>query len=86
MSVLPAVKHVRRLPRLIQQGLPKLRHGQGRFVAASLINILGSGLFYPFAVLYFYQIAGLPLPLVGLGLSVATGASLATVPAQGTSE
>jgi hypothetical protein len=54
MSVLPAVTHVRRLPRLIQQGLPHLRHGQRGFVAASLINILGSGLFYPFAVLYFY--------------------------------
>lgn len=86
MSVLPTVKQIRQIrqfPRLIRQGLPRLQPGQGWFVASSLVNSLGSGLFYPFAVLYFHQVAGLSLPLVGLGLTVATGLSLATVPAQG---
>jgi MFS family permease len=40
-------------------------------------------LFYPFSVLYFHEVAGLSFPLIGLGLTVATGVSLATVPLQG---
>ena len=83
MRVLPAVKHLKQLPRLIQQGLPHVCTGQWWYVASSLVNTLGSGLFYPFSVLYFHQVAGLSFPLVGLGLTLTTGVSLATVPMQG---
>ena len=78
-----ASKHVRLLFHSFQRGLPHLLPGQHWYVGASLINALGSGLYYPFAVLYGHQVVGLSFPLVGLGLSVATGVSLATVPLQG---
>ncbi|MDY6765414.1 MAG: MFS transporter [Halobacteria archaeon] len=43
---------------------------------ARFINVLGSGVVYPFAALYFYDEVGIPFTLVGIGLfanSVATG-------------
>ncbi|MFC4548911.1 MULTISPECIES: MDR family MFS transporter [Halorussus] len=43
--------------------------------AARLLNVLGSGIVYPFATLYFYGEVGIPFTLVGTGLfanSVAT--------------
>ncbi|WP_158058456.1 MFS transporter [Halorussus halophilus] len=43
--------------------------------AARFLNVLGSGLVYPFATLYFYGVVGIPFTLVGTGLlanSVAT--------------
>jgi MFS family permease len=46
-------------------------------VGARLVNVLGSGVVYPFATLYFHLELGLPLSLVGAGLfanSVATAA------------
>jgi MFS family permease len=78
-----ASKHVRLLFHSFQRGLPHLLPGQQWYVASSLINALGSGLYYPFAVLYGHQVVGLSFPLVGLALSVAKGVSLATVPLQG---
>ncbi len=78
-----ASKHVRQLFHSFQRGLPHLLPGQHWYVASSLINALGSGLYYPFAVLYGHQVVDLSFPLVGLALSVATGVSLATVPLQG---
>jgi len=78
-----ASKHVRLLFHSFQRGLPHLLPGQHWYVVSSLINALGSGLYYPFAVLYGHQVVGLSFPLVGLGLSIATGVSLATVPLQG---
>ena len=76
-------KHVRQLFHSFQRGLPHLLPGQHWYVASDLINALGTGLYFPFAVLYFHQVVGLSFPLVGLGLSVATGVSLATGPLQG---
>jgi hypothetical protein len=76
-------KQAKQVPRPMRRGLPHLQPSQGWLVASSLINALGSGLFYPFAVLYFHAVADLSLPLVGLGLTVTTGVSLATVPLQG---
>src|SRR5215470_6485970 len=76
-------KYVRQLFHSFQRGLPHLLPGQHWYVVSSLINALGSGLYYPFAVLYGHQVVGLSFPLVGLGLSVATGVSLATGPLQG---
>ena len=78
-----ASKYVRQLFHPFQRGLPHLRPGQQWYVASILINALGSGLYYPFAVLYGHQVVGLSFPLVGLALSVAKGVSLATVPLQG---
>jgi len=43
--------------------------------AARFVNVLGSGIVYPFATLYFYGEVGIPFTLVGTGLfanSVAT--------------
>jgi MFS family permease len=81
MCAFPAVKqfslHIRR-------GLPPLQRGQEWYVASYLINALGSGLFNVFSLLYFHQVVGLPYPLVGLGLTLATGMSLVTVPILGT--
>src|SRR5215471_9295394 len=76
-------KYVRQLFHSFQRGLPHLLPGQHWYVVSSLINALGSGLYYPFAVLYGHQVVGLSFPLVGLGLSVAFGVSLATGPLQG---
>src|SRR5215831_18632647 len=78
-----ASKRVRQLFHSFQRGLPHLLPGQHWYVMAGLINALGTGLYYPFAVLYGHQVVGLSFPLVGLGLSVATGVSLATGPLQG---
>lgn len=36
--------------------------------AARLVNVLGSGLVYPFATLYFYREVGIAFTLVGVGL------------------
>jgi hypothetical protein len=47
-----ASKHVRQLFHPFQRGLPHLRPGQQWYVASILINALGTGLYYPFAVLY----------------------------------
>jgi MFS family permease len=35
---------------------------------ARFVNVLGSGMVYPFAVLYFYGEVGIPFTLVGIGL------------------
>jgi hypothetical protein len=51
-----ASKHVRLLFRSFQRGLPHLLPGQHWYVVSSLINALGSGLYYPFAVLYGHQV------------------------------
>jgi MFS family permease len=75
--------YVRQVFHSFQRGLPHLLPGQHWYVVSSLINALGSGLYYPFAVLYGHQVVGLSFPLVGLGLTVAKGVSLATVPLQG---
>lgn len=63
--------------------LPRELGNGGPYFAVVLINALGYGLFVPFSVLYFHQVVGLALPLVGLGLSVATGAGLVVTPLAG---
>ncbi len=80
MFALPAVK---RFSLLLRRGLPSLRPGLRLYVVYRLLNELGTGLFYPFSVLYFHQVVGFSFPIVGLGLTLATGVSLATVPTQG---
>ena len=64
-----------RLPRELGKG--------GPYFAMILINALGYGLFAPFSILYFHQVVGLSQPLVGLGLSIATGVGLVATPLGG---
>lgn len=52
-----------------------------RLIGAGFVNYLGSGLFLAFSAVYFTQIVGLPMALVGLGLGIAGGTALvAAVP------
>jgi MFS family permease len=60
-----------------QLGLPRI--GTARpFALAMIIDAVGSGLFLPFSLLYFYQAGGLSLTEAGLGLTIAM---LVAVPA-----
>lgn len=63
-------------------GLPGDRRAVWYGIGA-LVNALGTGLFYPFSVLYFHQRLGLSLTSIGMGLSVATAVSLVGVTAAG---
>lgn len=63
-------------------GLPNLR-GTRSFVVATFIDFLGTGLFLPFSLLYFTRAVGLPLPAVGLALSIAMTMTLPLVPLTG---
>jgi hypothetical protein len=63
--------------------LPRELGNGGPYFAMILINALGYGLFAPFSILYFHQVIGLSLPLVGLGLSIATGVGLVATPLGG---
>ncbi|RSD09474.1 MDR family MFS transporter [Amycolatopsis eburnea] len=51
-------------------GLPRTR-GRLPLVAAQGVDALGTGLFLPFAVVYFHAAKGLPLTAVGAALSLA---------------
>lgn len=51
-------------------GLPKV-HGRRRLVGAMLVDSLGSGLFLPFAIVYFVKTSTMSAATVGLGLSAA---------------
>ncbi len=63
-------------------GLPNLR-GTRSFVIATFIDFLGTGLFLPFSLLYFTRAVGLPLPAVGLALSIAMTITIPLVPLTG---
>jgi len=63
-------------------GLPAVA-GRRAVLAAAAIDSLGSGLFLPFAVLYFVRTTSLPLTAVGAGLSAAAAAVIALVPLAG---
>ncbi|WNI16401.1 MFS transporter [Actinacidiphila sp. ITFR-21] len=68
----PATTRPTRRERL---GLPRAR-GAGPLLAAALVDSLGSGLFLPYALLYFLGTTGLPAPTVGLALSAAAALAL----------
>lgn len=57
--------------------------GGRAFLGAVFVDALGSGLWLPFSVLYFHLVLGLPLPLVGLGLTLGPGIALLLVPTSG---
>ena len=57
--------------------------GGAAFLAGVFVDAMGSGLWLPFSVLYFNLVLGLPLPLVGLGLTLGPGIALLLVPTTG---
>ncbi|MFF1781862.1 MDR family MFS transporter [Streptomyces virginiae] len=63
-------------------GLPHTR-GRVPLVLAQLVDALGTGLFLPFAVVYFHAAKGIPLATVGVMLSVAALLSLPAGPLAG---
>jgi MFS family permease len=63
-------------------GLPAVR-GRGSLVAAMAVDSIGTGLFLPFAVLYFLHTTALPLTLIGAGLTTAYLVALPTPVAVG---
>ena len=46
---------------------------------AMLAFRFGHGLYYPFSSIYFHNVLGIPLSLVGVGLAVFAAAALAAV-------
>jgi predicted MFS family arabinose efflux permease len=52
--------------------------GAGWFAGAGLVNAIGTGFFYPFSLLFFHSVYGLPFAVAGAGL---TAAMLAVLPA-----
>lgn len=63
-------------------GLPRTR-GRLPLVAAQGVDALGTGLFLPFAVVYFHAAKGIPLTAVGAALSVAALLALPSGPFAG---
>ncbi len=59
-------------------GLPSLA-GHRPLVVSLVIDSLGDGLFVPFAIIYFLHTTRLPLPAIGLSLTVAGLIALLTV-------
>ena len=66
-----------KLPGLIPP-TPSAFRGRGGLVAAMLVDSIGTGLFLPFVVVYFLHMTSLPLPVIGVSLSVAALAALPT--------
>lgn len=63
-------------------GLPNTR-GRGPLIVAQIVDALGTGLFLPFAVVYFHAAKDIPLTTVGLMLSAAALLSLPAGPLAG---
>lgn len=63
-------------------GLPQME-GTGGFLVALLVDALGTGFFTPISLLYFHVVAGLPLPAIGVVLTVATILTLPLTPLTG---
>src|ERR1700683_2330545 len=58
-------------------------HARGNLVAAMVVDSVGTGLFVPFAIIYFLHTTSLPLAVIGLSLSAAALAALPTPVAVG---
>ncbi|MBO0793359.1 MAG: MFS transporter [Ktedonobacteraceae bacterium] len=63
-------------------GLPHMK-GATCFIVAAFIDMLGTGMFAPFSLLYFQVKAGLSLSSIGLALSMAMMATLLVIPLTG---
>ena len=62
-----------------QRGTPRTGPGIVWFGAAGLANALGTGIYYPFQLLFFREVMDIPLTTVGLGLTAAILCTLPTV-------
>lgn len=60
-------------------GLPNTK-GRKPLIVAQVVDALGTGLFLPFAVVYFHAAKDIPLTTVGLMLSVGALLSLPAGP------
>jgi MFS family permease len=47
-------------------------------LGAMLVFRFGQGLYFPFSTIYFHNVVGIPLSLVGLGLGALAAASVAS--------
>nr|MDQ3841344.1 MFS transporter [Actinomycetota bacterium] len=47
-------------------------------LGAMLVFRFGHGLYYPFSTIYFHNVVGIPLSLVGVGLGALAVASVAS--------
>lgn len=63
-------------------GLPNVA-GRRAVLVAAVIDSIGSGLFVPFAVLYFVRTSSLSLTTVGAALSIASAAVITVTPLTG---
>ena len=66
----------------VRLGLPRLQGATG-FLVALLVDALGTGFFTPISLLYFHAVAGLPLPAIGIALTLATVLTLPLTPLTG---
>ena len=79
-----AVSHsVRVRFRYHRRVIPRARKAFGRFdrrvwllLFAMLVFRFGHGLYFPFSSIYFHNVLGIPLPLVGVGLATFAAASV----------
>ncbi|BCL80931.1 MFS transporter [Ktedonobacteria bacterium brp13] len=62
---------------------PHAVRGAKLYAASTLVAAIGRGLWLPFSLLYFHLVVGLPLPLVGSGLTAAGIFGLLIAPAAG---
>ena len=52
-------------------GVPRHTATHARYGATGLIRAIGTGLFYPFSLIYFHHQLGAPLVQIGLCLTIA---------------
>jgi MFS family permease len=62
---------------------PHAIRGARLYAASTLVAAIGRGLWLPFSLLYFHLVVGLPLPLVGAGLTGAGIVGLVLTPLAG---
>ncbi|MBM7169755.1 MFS transporter [Streptomyces sp. G44] len=57
--------------------------GERALVSGIAVDAVGSGMYIPFSLVFFHQVTGLPLPVIGLVLTVTGLVGIAAVPAVG---
>ncbi|MFE6334306.1 MFS transporter [Streptomyces sp. NPDC057806] len=57
--------------------------GERALVTGIAVDALGSGMYIPFSLVFFHHVTGLPLPLIGLVLTVTGLVGIAAVPLVG---
>ena len=59
-------------------GLPRFDRRVWFLLGAMLVYRFGQGLYYPFSTIYFHNVVGIPLSLIGIGLAALAAASVAS--------